>query len=58
MSDTGDIENKEPIKNDSIDQFEKSERIRIAYLGKITQSINKINNLIKNLSIRSLLIIR
>ena len=58
MSDTGDIENKEPIKNDSIDQFEKSERIRIAYLGKITQSINKINTLIKNLSIRSLLIIR
>ena len=43
MSDTGDIENKEPIKNDSIDQFEKSERIRIAYIPWKNNSKHKQN---------------
>ena len=44
MSDPGDIENNELIKNDLIEQLDKYKRSRTLYLGKITQNINKINN--------------
>ena len=44
MSDSGDIENNELIKNDLIEQLDKYKRSRTLYLGKITQNINKINN--------------
>ena len=46
MSNSGDIENNELIKNDLIEQLDKYKRSRTSYLGKITQNINKINNLI------------
>ena len=46
MSNSGDIENNEQIKNDLIEQLDKYKRSRTSYLGKITQNINKINNLI------------
>ena len=46
MSDSENIENNELIKNDLSEQFEKYKRSRMSYLLKITQSINKINNLI------------
>ena len=46
MSNSGDIENNELIKNDLIEQLDKYKRRRTSYLGKITQIINKINNLI------------
>ena len=46
MSDSGDIENNELIKNDLIEQLDKYKRSRMSYLGKTTQNINKINNLI------------
>ena len=46
MSDSGYIKNNELIKNDLIEQFEKYKRSRMSYLRKITQNINKINNLI------------
>ena len=46
VSDSGDIENNELIKNDLIEQLDKYKRSRTSYLGKITQNINKINNLI------------
>ena len=46
MSDSGYIENNELIKNDLSEPFEKYKRSRMSYLRKITQSINKINNLI------------
>ena len=44
MSDSGDIENNELIKNDLIEQLDKYKRSKTLYLGKITQNINKINN--------------
>ena len=46
MSDSGNIENNKLIKNDLSEQFEKYKRSRMSYLLKITQNINKINNLI------------
>ena len=46
ISDSGDIENNELIKNDLIEQLDKYKRSRTSYLGKITQNISKINNLI------------
>ena len=44
MSDSGDIEINELIKNDLIEQLDKYKRSKTLYLGKITQNINKINN--------------
>ena len=46
MSNSGDIENNELIKNNLIEQLDKYRRRRTSYLRKITQNINKINNLI------------
>ena len=46
MSNSGDIENNELIKNNLIEQLDKYRRRRRSYLRKITQNINKINNLI------------
>ena len=46
MSNSGDIENNELIKNDLIEQLDKYKSSRTSYLGKITQNINKINNVI------------
>ena len=40
------IANNELIKNDLIEQLDKYKRSRTSYLGKITQNIDKINNLI------------
>ena len=45
MSNSGDIENNELIKNDLIEQLDKYKRSRTSYLRKITQN-NKIINLI------------
>ena len=42
MSDSGDIENNELIKNDLIEQLDKYKRSRTSYLGKITQNKMKI----------------
>ena len=41
MSNSGDIENNELIKNDIIEQLDKYKRSRTSYLRKITQN-NKI----------------
>ena len=46
ISDSGDIENNELIKNDLIKQLDKHKRSRTSYLGKIIQNIDKTNNLI------------
>ena len=46
MSNSGDKEDNELLKNDLIEQLDKYKRSRMSYLGKITQKINKINNLI------------
>ena len=46
MSDLVITENNELDKNDLIEQLEKYNRSRSPYLRKITESINKINNLI------------
>ena len=46
MSDSGDAESNELIKNDLIKQLDKCKRNRTSYLGKITQNIKKINSLI------------
>ena len=46
MSDLGDIENNELNKNDLIEQFEKYNRSRTSYLGKITENIKKVNDLV------------
>ena len=46
MSNSGDIENNELIKNDLIEQLDKYKRSRMSYLRRITQNINKINHLI------------
>ena len=45
-SDSGDIKNNELTKNDLIKQLDKYKRSRTSYLRKITENINKINNLI------------
>ena len=45
MNDLGDIENNELIKNNLVEQRDKYKRSKKPYLGKITQNINKINNL-------------
>ena len=45
MSNSGDIENNELIKNDLIEQLDKYKRSRTSYLRKIPQN-NKIINLI------------
>ena len=45
MSDSGDIENNELIKNYLIEQLDQYKRSRMSYLRKTTQNINKINNL-------------
>ena len=44
MSNSGDIENNELIKNDLIEQLDKYKRSRASYPGKVTQNISKINN--------------
>ena len=45
-SNSGDIKNNELTKNDLIKQLDKYKRSRTSYLRKITENINKINNLI------------
>ena len=44
MSDSGDIENNELIKNDLVEQLDKYKRSKTSSLGKITQNI-KINTI-------------
>ena len=46
MSDLGDIENNELIKNNIVKQRDKYKKSKKSYLGNISQNINKINNLI------------
>ena len=46
MSDSGDIENNELIKNGLIEQLDKYKRSKTSYHGKIAHKINKTNNLI------------